>query len=85
VTCRRSAKFSYCIAENETASPWEPLHVERGFPADATTMTVIGAECPHNVNDHESLSAEGILTTIAGTMALTGSNDIFYDAEPVVG
>jgi hypothetical protein len=78
------SKFSYCVAENELASPWEPLHVERGFPGDATTVTVIGAECPHNVNDHESLSAEGILTTIAGTMATTGSNDIYYDAQPVV-
>ena len=78
------SKYSYFVAENEAASPWEPLHVERGFPADATTVTVIGAECPHNVNDHESTSAEGILTTIAGTMATTGNNDIFYDAQPLV-
>jgi hypothetical protein len=78
------SKYSYFVAENEGASPWEPLHVERGFPSDATTVTVIGAECPHNVNDHESTSAEGILTTIAGTMATTGNNDIFYDAQPLV-
>jgi hypothetical protein len=78
------SKFSYCVAENEADSPWEPLHVERGFAKDATTVTVIGAECPHNVNDHESLSAEGILTTIAGTMATTGNNDVYYDAQPLV-
>ncbi len=78
------SKFSYLVAENEAASPWAPLHVERGFPAGASTVTVIGAECPHNINDHESLSAEGILTTIAGTMATTGSNDIFYSAQPVI-
>jgi hypothetical protein len=45
---------------------------------------VVGAECPHNINDHESLTAEGILTTIAGTVAITGSNDVFYKAEPLV-
>ena len=78
------SKFSYLAAENEAASPWEPLHVERGFPKEASTVTVIGAECPHNINDHESLSGEGILTTIAGTMATTGSNDIYYSAQPVV-
>lgn len=78
------AKYSYCVAENEADSPWEPLHVERGFPAEASAVTVIGAECPHNVNDHESLSADGLLTTIAGTMAITGSNDVFYKAEPLV-
>jgi hypothetical protein len=78
------SKFSYLVAENEAASPWEPLHVERGFPQEASTVTVIGAECPHNINDHESLSGEGILTTIAGTMATTGSNDIYYSAQPVI-
>ena len=78
------SKFSYCIAENEEGSPWEPLHVERGYEADMTTVTVIGAECPHNVNDHESLSAEGILTTIAGTMATPGNNDTYYDAQPLI-
>src|SRR5262245_59941359 len=45
------SKYSYVVAENEAASPWEPLHVERGLPAHASTVTVIGAECPHNVND----------------------------------
>lgn len=75
------AKYTYCAAENEAASPWEPLHVERGFPSDATTVTVIGAECPHNINDHQSLTAEGVMMTIAGTMATTGANDIYYPAQ----
>lgn len=78
------SKYSYVAAENEAANPWEPLHVERGFPADATTVTVIGAECPHNVNDHESITAEGILTTLAGSMATTGNNDVYYAAQPIV-
>jgi hypothetical protein len=78
------SKYSYCVAENESSNPWEPLHVERGFPGDATTVTVVGAEPPHNVNDHESLTAEGILTTIAGTMATTGNNDVYYDSEPLL-
>ena len=78
------SKFSYLVAENEAASPWEPLHVERGLAGEASAVTVVGAECPHNINDHESLSGEGILTTIAGTMGITGSNDIYYAAQPVV-
>lgn len=78
-------KYSYCVAENEKGNPWEPLHVERGFPEDATCVTVVGAECPHNVNDHESITGAGILTTIAGTLTSTGSNDIFYpDAMPLI-
>jgi hypothetical protein len=78
------SKYSYLAAENEDASPWEPLHVERGLPREASAVTVVGAECPHNVNDHESISAEGILTTIAGTMLSVGANDVYYDAQPLV-
>ena len=78
------AKYSYLVAENEAESPWEPLHVERGLPAEASAVTVIGAECPHNVNDHESLTAEGVMMTIAGTMGIAGVNDIYYQAQPLV-
>ena len=78
------SKYSYLAAENEEASPWEPLHVERGLPREASAVTVIGAECPHNVNDHESITAEGILTTIAGTMVAVGANDVYYEAQPLV-
>ncbi len=78
------AKYGYFAAENEAASPWSPLHVERGYPAQASTVTLIGAEGPHNVNDHESLSAEGVLITIAGTMATTGCNDLYYDSQPLI-
>ena len=78
------SKFSYFVAENEANSPWEPLSVERGFAKEASTVTVVGAECPHNINDHESLTGLGLLTTIAGTMAITGSNDTYYLAQPVI-
>jgi len=80
------AKYTYCVAENEAANPWEPLHVERGFAADTSTVTLIAAEAPHNVNDHQSLTGEGLLKMIAGTMSITGSNDIYYThtSEPIV-
>ena len=79
------AKFSYCAAENEAASPWDPLHVERGFARQASTVTVVAAEAPQNINDHESLNAEGILQTMAGNMCMPGVNDIHHPAaEPVV-
>lgn len=79
------SKYSYLVAENEASSPWVPLHVERGLPPEASAVTVVGAECPHNVNDHESISGLGVLTTIAGTMGGTGSNDLLYgSSQPVV-
>ena len=40
------AKIAYCVAENEDANPWEPLHVEHGFPADVSMVTAIGVRGP---------------------------------------
>jgi hypothetical protein len=68
------AKFSYCLAEHEAASPWGPLH-------EGDTVTVYGGEAPHNVNDHCSTSAAGILTTVAHTAATLGSNVGWYLAQ----
>jgi hypothetical protein len=77
-------KFSYCVAENEAASPWPPLHVERGFPVATSCVTVCGSEAPHNVNDHGSTTPEGMLLALAGTAATTGSNNIYLAGEPLV-
>src|SRR5262249_61192951 len=32
-------KYTFCCAENEEASPWETLHVARGFAPACTTVT----------------------------------------------
>ena len=61
------AKFSYCIAENEELSPWEPMR-------KGDTVTVYGGEPPHNVNDHVATTAAGVLTTVADTAITLGSN-----------
>ena len=77
-------KYSYCVAENEAASPWEPLSVERGFAREISTVTVCGSEAPHNINDHGSSTPEGILTTVAGSVATVGTNNIYLGGEPLV-
>lgn len=78
------AKYSYCIAENEAESPWPPLHVERGFEATHSTVTVTGAEGPHNINDHVSDHADGILATVAGAMSDMGSNNAYLYGQPTI-
>ena len=66
-------KYTFCIAENEEESPWEPLHVEKGFARDTSTVTVFAAESPHNALTHYGLTADAILVTLADTMACLGS------------
>jgi hypothetical protein len=69
------AKFSYCVAENEAATPWEPFRVARGFAHGDSTVTVFSGEGPHNVNDHVCTSAETTLSVIADTMTTIGHNN----------
>ena len=69
-----AGKYTCCIAEKEEASPWESLHVERGFQADDSTITVFAAAGPQTVNDHGNNTAEGILNTIAQNIAAPGNS-----------
>ena len=43
-TLGHPGRLAYVIAENEADSPWTPLHVERGFRAEQSTVTVLAAE-----------------------------------------
>jgi len=68
-------KYTYCVAENEAESPWEPFHVDRGFKREDSVVTVVGADAPMNINDASSTSAEGVLHSIASAMITPGSNN----------
>ncbi|HEV8475041.1 MAG TPA: hypothetical protein VGR82_19875 [Methylomirabilota bacterium] len=72
-TVGHPGKLSYVIAENEAESPWTPLHVERGFRAEQSTVTVMAAEGPHQFYNQLSSTAEGILTTLADNMRISGN------------
>jgi hypothetical protein len=78
------AKIAYCVAENEAESPWEPLHVEAGWPADVSTVSAYGCEAPHNIQDHYSNTARGILLTVAGAMGQAGSNNLLGRGFPIL-
>jgi hypothetical protein len=80
-TLGQPGKYSYCLAENEAENPWTPLHVERGFFKEDSTVTVFGAEAPHNINDHRSTSGRDILKTVAHTMAVPGCNNALVGGE----
>src|SRR6267143_2125343 len=72
-TVGHPGKLSYVIAENEAESPWTPLSVERGFRPEQSTVTVMAAEGPHQFYNQLSSTAEGILTTLADNMRISGN------------
>ena len=62
-------KYSLCFAEDEAASPWEPLHVSRGLRPGSSAVTVYAAESGHNVLSHGTSDPERLLTCFADAMA----------------
>jgi hypothetical protein len=71
-TCKATlggaGKYSICVGENEEASPWEPLHVERGFSPEQSTVTAISADASIRASDLDSTKAIGILTNFTQRM-----------------
>ena len=67
-----SAKYACCIAENEEDSPWEPFHVERGFAATDSTVSVQMIRSDLYVEHRSTQVPEEILATIADSMAYGG-------------
>jgi hypothetical protein len=70
-TVGHPGKYTYCIAENEAESRWTPLHVERGFLPEQSTVTVFAALAPHQYYNQLSRAAEGILTTLCAQMRIS--------------
>lgn len=67
-------KYTCCIAEKEEENPWSPLHVERGFNEDQSTVTVFAGAGPQSINDHGNNTAEGILHTICKNISAPGNS-----------
>ncbi len=74
-------KYTFCCAENEEANPWEPLHVERGFRREASTVTVVGAEGTMNMNTHAK-DPEELIRAFTETMQHPPSNEYCHGGEP---
>jgi hypothetical protein len=73
-TFSQPGRYTYCIGENEEASPWEPLHVEHGFAAAQSTVGAMAAETLQVVADTQHRRAREILGTIARSGAVIASD-----------
>ncbi len=71
-TLGQPAKYACCFAENVDESPWAPLHVERGFAADQSVLTVVGIAGTVEVNDSDSQQASDMAQTFAQSMLIAG-------------
>ena len=86
-TLGQPGKYTFCLAENESASPWSALHVERGFAPDASVVTVVGAAGIVEVVDSASHTAEDLAQTFAQSMLIAGNiggGGHFGGGEPLI-
>lgn len=83
-TLASPGRFSYCIAENHQESPWGPLHADRGFDPEASAVTLFAAAGLMVVSEHTARTGEGVLRTIAATLASVWSWRSCGRAEAVV-
>ncbi|HEY1737235.1 MAG TPA: thioredoxin, partial [Acidimicrobiia bacterium] len=81
-------KYTFCFAEREHDSPWEPLHVERAdLPRDANAITLFAASGVQGLADQLSRTPESLSRTFAACLRAVGHPKavIAWDAMLVVG
>lgn len=77
-------KYTFCFPEFEERSNWEPLHVERGFNRDESTVTVYAGGAPTPITDQLSRGAKSLATSYGLALAAAGHPKQYYSGEIVV-
>jgi len=75
-----------CFAENEARSPWEPLHVARGYAPETSTVTVVAVRGIYPVTEGTQTTGQGVVETVVAAMRYLGT-PIFHQMRnriPVV-
>ncbi len=72
-TMGQPAKYGMCFLENQEANPWPSLHVDEGFAAGDSTVTLFAASGAIEVTSPDATSAQNMLDTLAASMCLLGS------------
>ena len=72
-TLGHAGKYTWCIAEAQEASPWEPLHVERGVSPGESAVTVFAGLSSIQASYHESGQPEEILGAFTNALHAAGS------------
>jgi hypothetical protein len=67
-TLGNPGKLSYCFAEDEEGSSWEPLSVERGVKAGVSAVTVFAGFGLQGVVDQKSREPESLARSMAASL-----------------
>jgi hypothetical protein len=67
-TLGNPGKYTFCFAEDEAGSPWEPLAVERGVSPGTSAVTLFAAAGVQPVVDQLSRTPESLARTFAACL-----------------
>ena len=77
-------KYTFCFAEDEAGSPWEPLHVSRGFHAEDSTVTVFTGEGPRVILDQLSRTPESLVGSFAACLRTVAHPKIVFGIDAML-
>ena len=77
-------KYTFCFAEDEERSPWEPLSVERGLPRGTSAVTLFAGEGPRAVFDQQSRTPESLARSLAWCLRPVPHPKLVRDYDAVV-
>ncbi|MGI9616840.1 MAG: thioredoxin family protein [Acidimicrobiales bacterium] len=80
-------KLSFCFAEREDDSPFEPLAAEHGLEAGIDAVTLFAGQGPTAITDQLSRSPESLARSMASVLRTNGNPKLVvgWDAMLVVG
>jgi len=84
-TYKTPGAYTMCAAEYEEESPWEPLHVEHGFRADQSVVTLLGVAGDCNLIDVWSTDAEELATCLANMVSVQQGANLYNLGRGEVG
>ena len=71
-TLGHAGRYTWCIAEDEELSPWQPLHADRGLTADASAVTVFAGLAAAQVGEGVASEPEVILDAFKDSLFAMG-------------
>ena len=77
-------KYTFCFAEFEERSNWEPLHVERGFKSEDSTVTLFAGGAPNAIVDQISRGAKSLATSYGLALAAASHPKHYGTGEMVL-
>lgn len=80
-TLGNPGKYTFCFAEDEEGSDWEPLSVERGIAPGVSTVTLFAADGMHGIADQQSRDPHSLARSFAGSLRVVAHPKLVIAAE----